>query len=340
MLEQDKTPDDLEKLANKPLEQSKLLDKFKKFVKDQTLIFILIGLCIIVYIVSPVFLTPRNVINVLIQISINALIATGMTFVIISGGIDLSVGSVAALSGIVVSAAILPFSNISVFMTLVLMVSLSIVVGVLIGGLNGVAISRLRVPSFVATLATMNIARGLTYVYTQSRAIYGLPDAFGFIGQKYLGPIPVIVIIVLFVLFTAHIILSQTVFGRHVYAVGSNEEVAKLCGIKVRNIKLMVFIISGILSGFAGACLASRLMTGQPTAATGYELNAIAAVALGVGGMEGGKGGIGKTIQGILIIGVINNGLNLMKVSSYWQIVAVGVIILGALIIGQYNKED
>ena len=192
----------------------------------------------------------------------------------------------------------------------------------------------------MATLATLNIARGLTYVYTQSRSIYGLPDAFGFIGQKYMGPIPVIVIIVLLVLFSAHIILSQTVFGRYIYAVGSNEDVAKLCGIKVKNIKLMVYVISGILSGFAGACLASRLMTGQPTAATGYELNAIAAVALGVGGMDGGKGGIGKTIQGILIIGVINNGLNLMKVSSYWQIVAVGAIILGALIIGQFKKED
>ena len=281
------------------MNKKSVTEKFLQFVKDQTLVFILIGLCIFIFSVSPVFLSTQNIINVLIQISINALIATGMTFVIISGGIDLSVGSVAALSGIVVSAVILPFTNISIFMTLVLMVLLSIVVGVLIGRVNGIAISRLRVPAFVATLATLNIARGLTYVYTQSRAIYGLPDAFGFIGQKYIGPIPVIVIIVLLVLFSAHIILSQTVFGRYVYAVGSNEDVAKLCGIKVKNIKLMVYVISGILSGFAGACLASRLMTGQPTAATGYELNAIAAVALGVGGMDGGKGGIGKTIQGI-----------------------------------------
>jgi len=150
----------------------------------------------------------------------------------------------------------------------------------------------------------------------------------------------VIVIIVVLVLLSAHIVLARTVFGRYVYAVGSNEEVAKLCGINVQNIKSKVYIISGILSAFAGACLASRLITGQPTAAQGYELNAIAAVALGVGGMEGGKGGIGKTVQGILIIGIINNGLNLMKVSSYWQIITMGVIILGALIIGQYKKED
>ncbi len=321
-------------------ERKAYFEKIKAFVKEQPLIFILIGLCIIISSVSPVFLTPQNMINVLIQISINALIATGMTFVIISGGIDLSVGSVAALCGIVVSAVILPLINISIPMTVILMVILSVVVGLIIGFINGFSISRLRVPSFVATLATMNIARGFAYVYTQSRSIYGLPDAFSWIGQGYIGFVPVIVIIVVLVLLSAHIILARTVFGRYVYAVGSNEEVAKLCGIDVQNIKLKVYIISGILSAFAGACLASRLITGQPTAAQGYELNAIAAVALGVGGMEGGKGGIGKTVQGILIIGIINNGLNLMKISSYWQIITMGVIILGALIIGQYKKED
>jgi len=314
--------------------------KFKEFLKNQPLIFILIGLCIIISLVSPVFLLPQNLINVLIQISINALIATGMTFVIISGGIDLSVGSVAALSGIVITAIIQPYVDISIPLTVALMIVLSIIVGIIIGGINGFAISRLRVPSFVATLATMNIARGFAYVYTKSRSIYGLPEAFGWIGQGYVGFIPVIVIIVILVLISAHIILSRAIFGRYVYAVGSNEEVAKLCGINVRNIKLKVYIISGILSAFAGACLASRLITGQPTAAQGYELNAIAAVALGVGGMSGGKGGIGKTIQGILIIGVINNGLNLMRVSSYWQIITMGVIILVALIIGQFRKED
>lgn len=321
-------------------QKSKFLEKLMKFMKDQTLIFILIGLVVIVYIVSPVFLTPRNLINVMIQISINALIATGMTFVIISGGIDLSVGSVAALNGIVVTAIILPYQNMSTPMVVLVILACSLIVGFLIGGLNGLAISRLRVPSFVATLATLNIARGLAYVYTQSRSIYGLPDSFSWIGQGYIGFMPVIVIIVILVLVAAHIILNNTVFGRHVYAVGSNEDVAKLCGIHVPNIKMKVYIISGILSAFAGACLASRLITGQPTAATGYELNAIAAVALGVGGMEGGKGGIGKTLQGILIIGVINNGLNLMRVSSYWQIIAMGAIILAALIIGQFNKKD
>jgi ribose transport system permease protein len=321
-------------------ENNKFFEKLKKFAKDQPLIFILVGLCIIIYSVSPVFLKPQNLINVLIQISINALIATGMTFVIISGGIDLSVGSVAALCGIVSTAVILPLSEISIPMCVLVMVGISIIVGLLVGGLNGISISRLRVPAFVATLATMNIARGSSYVYTDSRSIYGLPDTFAWIGQGYVGPVPVIVIIVILVLLTAHIILSRTVFGRHVYAVGSNEDVAKLCGINVANVKLKVYIISGILSAFAGACLASRLITGQPTAATGYELNAIAAVALGVGGMDGGKGGIGKTIQGILIIGVINNGLNLMRVSSYWQIITMGVIILAALIIGQLKKDD
>jgi ribose transport system permease protein/inositol transport system permease protein len=316
------------------------LEKIIKFIRNEPLIFILIGLCIIISIVSPVFLLPQNLINVLIQISINALIATGMTFVIISGGIDLSVGSVAALSGIVVTAVILPFAGISILMCVVIIVVLSVIVGFISGGISGFAISRLRVPPFVATLAMMNIARGFAYVYTNSRSIYGLPEAFGWIGQGYIGFIPVIVVIVIIVLIIAHIVLDRTIFGRYVYAVGSNEEVAKLCGINVRQIKLIVYIVSGILSAFAGACLASRLITGQPTAAQGYELNAIAAVVLGMGGMSGGKGGIGKTIQGILIIGVINNGLNLMRVSSYWQIITMGAIILGALIIGQFKKED
>jgi ribose/xylose/arabinose/galactoside ABC-type transport system permease subunit len=322
------------------MNRKRIYDKFKVLLKNQPLLFILFGLCIIISSVSPVFLYPQNIINVLIQTSINALIATGMTFVIISGGIDLSVGSVAALSGIVVAAVILPLTEISIPLTVILMVLLSIIVGTFIGFINGFVISRLRVPAFVATLATLNIARGLAYVYTQSRAIYGLPDSFGWIGSGYIGFIPVIVLIVVIVLFGSHINLSRTVFGRHVYAVGSNEEVAQLSGVNIKNVKLKVYIISGILSAFAGACLASRLVTGQPTAATGYELNAIAAVALGVGGMSGGKGGIGKTIQGILIIGVINNGLNLMKVSSYWQIITMGLIILAALIIGQYERKS
>lgn len=317
-----------------------LLEKFREFIKNQPLIFILIGLCTVVSIVSPSFLLSQNLVNVLIQISINALIATGMTFVIISGGIDLSVGSVAAMSGIVVTAVILPLAGISILLCVLVSIVLSVVVGFVCGGISGFAISRLRVPPFVATLAMMNIARGFAYVYTESRSIYGLPEAFGWIGQGYIGFIPVIVIIVILVLLIAYIILDRTVFGRYVYAVGSNEEVAKLCGINVRNIKLIIYIISGILAAFAGACLASRLITGQPTAAQGYELNAIAAVVLGTGGMSGGKGGIGKTIQGILVIGVINNGLNLMRVSSYWQIIVMGAIILSALIIGQYKKED
>ncbi|HEY59217.1 MAG TPA: ABC transporter permease [Anaerolineae bacterium] len=316
------------------------LEKFKEFIKNQPLIFILIGLCTVVSIVSPSFLLSQNLINVLIQISINALIATGMTLVIISGGIDLSVGSVAALNGIVVTAFIQPFVGISILLCVLVIIVLSVIMGFICGSISGFTISRLRVPPFVATLAMMNIARGFTYVYTKSRSIYGLPEAFGWIGQGYIGFIPVIVIIVIIVLLIAHIVLDRTVFGRYVYAIGSNEEVAKICGINVRNIKLIVYILSGMLSALAGACLASRLITGQPTAAQGYELNAIAAVVLGTGGMSGGRGGIGKTIQGILIIGVINNGLNLMRVSSYWQIITMGAIILVALIIGQFKKED
>lgn len=319
--------------------QKTFVGKIFGFFKNQSLLISLIILCTIIFSVSPVFLSSQNLRNVLIQISINAFIAIGMTFVIISGGIDLSVGSIAALSGIVAAATLINFPEMNIFQSVIGIVGLSLVTGAICGGVNGCAIAYLNVPPFVATLAMMNIARGVNYLYTNSRPIYGFSDAFSWIGQGYIGFIPVIVIFVILVIVLAHITLEWTVFGRYVYAVGSNEDVAKLSGINSKRIKLIVYVISGILSAFAGACLSSRLASGQPTAASGYELNAIAAVVLGSGGMAGGRGGMLKTLQGILIIGVINNGLNLMKVSSYWQTIAMGVIILLAIVFDQLKSD-
>jgi len=319
---------------------SPAIEKIKQFVQNQTLIIILLLLGVVITIVEPRFLMPQNLINVLIQIAINALIATGMTFVIISGGIDLSVGSIAAVSGIVATGLIVQMQDISIFQGVLLSVGISLVVGIVFGGFSGFAISKLKVAPFIATLAMMSIARGFAFIYTQSKPIYGLPDSFSWIGQDYIGFVPVIVLIMIIVLVSAHIILDRTVFGRHVYAVGSKEEVAKLSGIDVKKTKLIVYIISGVLSAFAGVCLASRLVTGQPNAAVGYELNAIAAVFLGGNSTDGGKGGIGKTITGLLAIGIINNGLSLMRVSSYWQSITMGAIILIAIIIDQSRKEE
>jgi ribose/xylose/arabinose/galactoside ABC-type transport system permease subunit len=268
------------------------------------------------------------------------MLATGMTFVIISDGIDLSVGSVAAFAGIIVTSVMVKLPQATVLESLLISIGVSIVVGVVCGGFSAIAIAKLNVAPFIATLAMMSVARGFAYVITESKPIFGLPDSFGWLGQKYIGGVvPVIVLVMIAVLAIAYIVLDRTAFGRYIYAVGSNEEVAKLSGINVSRIKIVVYIISGILAAFGGVSLASKLNTGQPAAGNGYELNAIAAVVLGGTSMSGGKGGMGKTVLGLLTIGIINNGLSLMKVSSYWQTIAMGLIILFAVVLDQLKVK-
>lgn len=314
-------------------------NKMKTFAKENTMLFFLIALFVLSLIFVPRFATVGNLKNVLIQISINALIATGMTFVILSDGIDLSVGSVAALAGIAGAALIKMMPDAGIFLSILVILATSIVVGGICGFINGFCIARLNVPPFIATLAMMNVARGLAYVFTNAKPIFGLPESFGWVGLRSLGPIPVTIILMILVLVFAYVILSQTCFGRYVYAVGSNKEVAKLSGINITKIKFSVYIICGMLAALAGVVLASKLQNGQATAATGYELNAIAAVAMGGTSMSGGRGGMIQTVFGLFVIGIINNALSLLGVSSYWQTIAMGVIILIAVVIDQ-NKKD
>jgi len=304
---------------------------------DYGLLLTFIVICIFVSIMTPKFLLPQNLRNIMVQISINALIATGMSFVILTGGIDIGVGSVAALSGIIVTAICKNFPEASIFLYVCIGILVSLIVGTVCGGFNALMITKFNVHPFIATLGMLSIARGLAFVYTGSKPIFGLPDSFGWIGQGYIGPIPVMILIMILVLAIAHIFLDKTVSGRYVYAVGSNEEVAELNGINVYKVKFMVYIVSGVLSAFAGVCLSSKLISGQPAAATGYELTAIAAVVMGGISMSGGKGTIKNTVMGLLTIGVINNGMSLMRVSSYLQTIAMGFIILAAVAIDQYN---
>ena len=184
----------------------------------------------------------------------------------------------------------------------------------------------------------MNVARGLAYVFTDAKPVFGLPESFGFIGLKEIGIIPVCVILMVLIIVLSYVILTKTCYGRYVYAVGSNKEVAKLTGINVDQVRFSVYVISGILSALAGLVLASKLQNGQATAAVGYELNAIAAVAMGGTSMSGGRGGIPQTVIGLIVIGIINNALSLLGVSAYWQTVAMGVIILIAVVIDQVRK--
>lgn len=289
----------------------------------------LILLVVIITIMSPNFLTVNNLMNVLRQVSINALIAFGMTFVILTGGIDLSVGSILALTG-AVTAGLLAGG-----MDPILAMLIGLVLGAILGAINGIIISKGNVAPFIATLATMTIYRGLTLVYTEGRPISGLGDSLSFqmIGKGYFLGIPVPVVIMVVAFAVLYFILKKTTFGRRVYAVGGNEEASRLSGIKVGRIKIYVYALTGALAALASLILTSRLNSAQPTAGNMFELDAIAAVVLGGTSLTGGRGWIVGTLIGALIIGVLNNGLNLIGVSSFFQQVVKGAVILLAVLI-------
>ncbi|MGL4052937.1 ABC transporter permease [Staphylococcus haemolyticus] len=289
----------------------------------------LILLIILVSILNPSFLDLSNLLNLLRQISINGLIAFGMTFIILTGGIDLSVGSILALSSAFI--ALMITSGVDPIIALII----GVLIGFVLGAVNGLLVTKGNMAPFIATLATMTIFRGLTLVITDGNPITNLGDSYLFqlFGKGYfIGiPVPAVTMIIVFVILL--IILQKTTFGRHTYAIGGNEVAAKISGIKVNKIKILIYGISGLMSALAGGILTSRLNSAQPTAGTSYELDAIAAVVLGGTSLTGGKGRIVGTLIGVLIIGVLNNGLNLLGVSSFYQQVVKGVVILIAVLI-------
>ncbi|PCN42730.1 ribose ABC transporter permease [Brevibacillus laterosporus] len=289
-------------------------------------------LVIILSIVSSDFLTVSNIFNVLRQVSINALIAFGMTFVILTGGIDLSVGSTLALSS-ALSAGLMASGG-DPFLAIVV----GLLAGLVMGAFNGILVAKGNVAPFIATLATMTVFRGLTLVYTEGKPITGLPDSFGLVGKSFFLQIPMPVIWMLLSFVALYFILKHTTFGRHVYALGSNEEATRLSGISTTKVKIWVYSISGLFASLAGIILTSRLNSAQPTAGTSYELDAIAAVVLGGTSLSGGKGWIVGTLIGAMIIGVLNNGLNLLNVSSFYQLVAKGAVILIAVLLDRSKK--
>ena len=288
----------------------------------------LVLLMIVLTFLNPSFLTVDNLFNILRQVSISALIAFGMTFVILTGGIDLSVGSTLALTGAVAATLLAAGTD------PILAMAAAIGLGFILGAINGLIITKGKVAPFIATLATMTIYRGLTLVYTDGRPISGLGDslAFQLFGKGYfLGiPVPVVTMILAFVLL--YFILHKTTFGRRVYAVGGNEEASKLSGINPDRVKIAVYAITGMLAAISALIITSRLNSAQPTAGESYELDAIAAVVLGGTSLTGGKGWIFGTLVGALIIGVLNNGMTLIGVSSFFQQVVKGIVILLAVL--------
>lgn len=296
--------------------------------------FGLLLLIIVITAMNPSFLTTSNILNVLRQVSISALIAFGMTFVILTRGIDLSVGSTLALTGAVAASMLAAGTD------PILAMGVAMLLGLGLGMVNGLIITKGKVAPFIATLATMTIYRGLTLVYTNGRPISGLGDsvAFQMMGKGYMLGIPVPVVTTVLAFAVLYFILHHTTFGRRVYAVGGNEEASKLSGINIDRIKIGVYAITGLLASVSALILTSRLNSAQPTAGESYELDAIAAVVLGGTSLNGGRGWIFGTLVGALIIGVLNNGMNLIGVSSFFQLVVKGVVILLAVLLDR-KKE-
>lgn len=295
------------------------------------IIIALLVLCVLLAVLpatSSSFLSTQNMFNILRQISTNMLIACAMTMVIILGGIDLSVGSIIALSGVIAAGCVSRYE-----LPIAVALIAGALVGVVIGVFNGFVICKTTIPPFIVTLATMNIARGLAKVYTGGSPVRVVTKEWQFIGAGYIGPVPVPVIIMIIAIIITALMMNKTKLGRHIYAVGGNTQAAEFSGIKVARVKFIVHAYAGLMAGLAGIILASRMYSGQPTAGEGAEMDAIAAVVVGGTSMAGGSGKIGGTIIGALIIGVLNNGLNLMNVNSFWQDVVKGVVILLAVFI-------
>ncbi|KUO74570.1 MAG: sugar ABC transporter permease [Clostridia bacterium BRH_c25] len=299
------------------------------FLKKFGILIVLITLWAILLAVSPTFRTIENGINILRQVAVNGIMAIGMTFVIMTGGIDLTVGSLIAVSGVVTGSLLVVNPQNVVFAVLA-----GIIVCGLFGAMNGAFVAYADVPPFVATLAGMTIARGFAYVYSNGKPYTLASEGFRVIGKGY-API----IIFLVILLIAHTILSKLKFGRYIYATGGNQRAAMASGVMVKRVLIKVYILSGILAGISGVVLASRTNSGQPAVGMGYETDAIAAAVIGGTSMTGGSGTIGGTLIGILIIGTLNNGLNLLNVSSYYQQIIKGFIILGAVCFDIFSKK-
>ena len=314
-----------------------------QFSRFQSLIA-LVALCIFLSIRADNFLTADNGLNVLRQTAVNICIATGMTLIILTAGIDLSVGSVLALCGAIAAGLLkngltIPSADLFIGFTILGVVLAGVLIGAVLGFFNGFVITKFKVPPFVATLAMLTIARGFTMLYTKGQPISNLGSDFAVIGTGWWLGIPVPVWIAAAVVLFAVFITQQTKLGRYIYAIGGNETAAKFSGINITKVKITVYAIGGALAAIGGIIVTSRLNSAQPDAGNSYELDAIAAVVIGGTSLSGGKGTVLGTVMGALIIGVLNNGLVLLNVTPFWQQVVKGAVILLAVIIDKLGER-
>jgi ribose transport system permease protein len=306
--------------------------------EESTLLLFLLAVILLFGLLEPSFFKFTNAINVIRQVSILAISAFGMTFAILSGGFDLSVGAVSALAGVVGSMVA---RDLGPGLGIPIGYSIGLLVGVGVGVINGFIISVIKISPLITTLATMTIARGFAYILTGGVSLYGVPDAFQWLGRGYLIknvlPIPVVVMIIVFII--TYVILNRTTFGRYVYAIGGNEEAARLSGVNVRMSKLKIYTLVGTAAALSGVVLAARLGAGQAASNTGFELDVITAVVLGGVSMSGGEGRLEGTLIGVLIIGILANGLILMDVAPYYQLVVKGFALLFAVGLDMLRKR-
>ncbi len=303
-------------------------------LRQGSVFLILLALVILFSLGSDRFLQERNLVNILVQNAPIIVMTVGMTLTMLVGGIDLSVGSIAALSG-AISAGLVVNNGLSVGMGMLV----GLIIGFLLGLVNGGLVVYGKLPPFVATLAMLGIARGLTLVYTEGRPISGMGEAYTYWGTGKVGTVPVPVIVWIVVVLLFWLLLKRTRFGLHIYAIGGGEETSRLAGVSVNRVKLLTYGLSGVLAGLAGLLLTARLWSAQPQVASGFELNAIAAAVLGGVSLFGGVGSVLSAVVGALIVGVLNNGMNLLRVASYTQQIIQGVVLVLAITIDLYSKK-
>jgi ribose/xylose/arabinose/galactoside ABC-type transport system permease subunit len=299
------------------------------------LLIAFVGICLTLSLTTPRFFTVQNLMIIVTQVSINALLAFGVTFIIITGGIDLSIGSVVAVTGVAAASFAHPDSY-----PVVVPVMIGLLTGLLFGAFNGFVITRSHVPPFIVTLGTMTIGRGLALILSKGRPVSNLSDSFNFIGGGKILGIPTLIIILIVAFIGCSVLLKKTVIGRYMYAVGGNEQAARASGIPISQVKMIVYTLGGLLAALAGILLTSRITTGQPNAGQGFELDAIAAAIIGGTSTSGGTGTMTGTLLGALLIGVISNGLDLLNVTSYYQEVVMGAIIIGAVVLDSMNQTN
>ncbi len=302
--------------------------------REYSIFFVFLLVCAVIASIRPVFLSIDNIFNVIRQVSMIGIMSVGMTFVILSADIDLSVGSVAGLCG-ALTAGVIARQGLPPLVA----IFLPLPVAALMGWMMGIIITKAKVHSFVVSLGMMTIARGLALVYTQGLSIGNLPRSFGTLGGGMVGPIPIPVIIFAAFMIIGYVVLTRTPYGRAIYAIGGNQEAARLSGIKVDRYRIMNFVICSTLAGFAGIILASRTRSAWPAAATGWELDVITAVIIGGTSFFGGRGGMVGTLIGALFLGVLRNGANLIGVSPFYQQILIGVLVVIAVVIDRLRQR-